>query len=268
MIKFENNQFSFYTTKTTCYSAYSGKEETIYTDRPEDITFMVNTYPNKYKDLKIEPLVATEDQVARLKEVNDLLIPMRENYIEDFTLYVSKGVMVNRDEQLATLAGKATEATVAFLVDNLKPEIKALRDAKSVGGVELFGRRFDSDSLAKENVTGYVTLGILDVVASGKCERIYDWKDMDNNFAKLNYEQICTLAKYIAAHIQSCFSAEALTIMELAKLSVDQLLAFNTNKGYNRVGRAEAEHNAATEPKVKDIFDQCYTLALNQLVKA
>lgn len=268
MIKFENNQFSFYTTKTTFYSAYSGKEETIYTDRPEDITFMVNTYPNKYKDLKIEPLVATEDQVARLKEVNDLLIPMRENYIEDFTLYVSKGVMVNRDEQLATLAGKASEATVAFLVDNLKPEIKALRDAKAAGGVELFGRRFDSDSLAKENVVGYVTLGMLDVIATGKCTREYDWKDMDNNFAKLNYEQICTLAKYMAAHIQSCFSAEALTIMELSKLSVDQLLAYRTNARFNRIGKKENEAGTGEEPFVKAIFDQCYTLALNSLVKA
>ena len=279
MLKYINNKFSAYKYLVT----YDVKGESVraeaFTDNIEDVFHMINTYPNKYSNGISETIEVTPEQEARLAEVNDLNLEHKENYLQDFESYVRFGIMTNQDPALTEIAASSKELTVKFLVDRLKPAVKALRDQKSVGGVELFGRKFDSDSLAKENVTGYVTLGLLEIATKGRCDRTFDWKDYNNEFAKLTYEQICQLAKLIAGHIQACFSAEALTYVELAKLEVKKLLKFPGNEVFDRVGRSvETEIDLSTgtttttEKKtpsedLSSIYDSCYAIALKHILE-
>ena len=279
MLKYINNKFSAYKYLVT----YDVKGESVraeaFTDNIEDVFHMINTYPNKYSNGISETIEVTPEQEARLAEVNDLNLEHKENYLQDFESYVRFGIMTNQDPALASIAESSKALTVKFLVDRLKPAIKALRDQKSIGGVELFGRKFDSDSLAKENVTGYVTLGLLEITTKGRCDRTFDWKDYNNEFAKLTYEQICQLAKLIAGHIQACFSAESLTHMELAKREVKELLKFPGNEVFDRVGRSvETEVDlttgttTTTEKKtpaadLSSIYDSCYAIALKHILE-
>ena len=279
MLKYSNNEFSVYKYLVTYDVKGESERAEAFTDNIEDVFHMVNTYPTRYFNPVSETVVVTPEQEVRLQEINALNIEHKENYISDFDSYVRYGIMTNQDPALTEIAASSKELTIKFLIDRMKPAIKALRDAKSVGGVELFGRKFDSDSLAKENVTGYVTLGLLEITTKGKCERTFDWKDYNNEFAKLNYEQICQLAKLIAAHIQACFSAEALTYLELAKLEVPALLQFPGNESYNRVGRSvETEVDLSTgvtttaEKKtpsedLSSIYDSCYNIALKHILE-
>lgn len=276
MLKYTENTFSFYKYRGSYIVKPDNVTREIFTDNKDDIVLMVNTYPDRFTDLVVEEIVPTVEQTKRLKEVNEFNIDHPDNYISDFTTYVRYGILTNQDPKLNELALKAKDETVKFLVDELKPAIKKIRDAKSIGGVESFGRKFDSDSLAKENITGYVTLGLLDVVATGRCDRMYDWKDYDNQFAKLTYEQICQLAKLIAGHIQACFSAEALTHVELAKLSVEDLVKFEPTSKYDRIGRevkTEVDHitgKTVTTVEYADlakIYNECYTLALDAIMR-
>lgn len=279
MLKYINNKFSAYKYLVT----YDVKGESVraeaFTDNIEDVFHMINTYPNKYSNGISETIEVTPEQEARLTEVNDLNLEHKENYLQDFESYVRFGIMTNQDPALTEIAASSKELTVKFLVDRLKPAIKALRDQKSVGGVELFGRKFDSDSLAKENVTGYVTLGLLEIATKGRCDRTFDWKDYNNEFAKLTYEQICQLAKLIAGHIQACFSAESLTHMELAKREVKELLKFPGNEVFDRVGRSvETEVDLSTgtttttEKKtpaadLSSIYDSCYAITFKHILE-
>ena len=279
MLKYINNKFSAYKYLVT----YDVKGEPVraeaFTDNIEDVFQMINTYPTRYSNGISETIEVTPEQETRLAEVNDLNLEHKENYLQDFESYVRFGVMTNQDPALAAIAASSKELTVKFLADRLKPAIKALRDQKSVGGVELFGRKFDSDSLAKENVTGYVTLGLLEIAIKGRCDRTFDWKDYNNEFTKLTYEQICQLAKLIAGHIQACFSAESLTHIELAKLEVKELLKFPSNEGFDRVGKTvETEVDLSTgttttaEKKtpaadLSSIYDSCYAIALKHILE-
>jgi hypothetical protein len=277
MLKYINNKFSAYKYLVT----YDVKGEPVraeaFTDNIEDVFQMINTYPTRYSNGISETIEVTPEQEARLAEVNDLNLEHKENYLQDFESYVRFGVMTNQDPALAAIAASSKELTVKFLADRLKPAVKALRDQKSVGGVELFGRKFDSDSLAKENVTGYVTLGFLEIATKGRCDRTFDWKDYNNEFTKLTYEQICQLAKLVADHIQACFSAESLTYGELAKLEVKKLLKFPGNEVFDRVGKSvETEVDLSTgtttttEKKnpsedLSSIYDSCYAIALKYI---
>ena len=279
MLKYINNKFSAYKYLVT----YDVKGEPVraeaFTDNIEDVFQMINTYPTRYSNGISETIEVTPEQEARLAEVNDLNLEHKENYLQDFESYVRFGIMTNQDPALAAIAASSKELTVKFLADRLKPAIKALRDQKSVGGVELFGRKFDSDSLAKENVTGYVTLGLLEIATKGRCNRTFDWKDYNNEFTKLTYEQICQLAKLIAGHIQACFSAESLTYVELAKLEVKKLLKFPGNEVFDRVGKnVETEVDLSTgtttttEKKnpsedLSSIYDSCYAIALKHILE-
>ena len=279
MLKYINNKFSAYKYLVT----YDVKGEPVraeaFTDNIEDVFQMINTYPTRYSNGISETIEVTPEQEARLAEVNDLNLEHKENYLQDFESYVRFGIMTNQDPALATIAASSKELTVKFLADRLKPAVKALRDQKSVGGVELFGRKFDSDSLAKENVTGYVTLGLLEIATKGRCDRTFDWKDYNNEFTKLTYEQICQLAKLVAGHIQACFSAESLTYGELAKLEVKKLLKFPGNEVFDRVGkRVETEVDLSTgvatttEKKnpsedLSSIYDSCYAIALKHILE-
>ena len=276
MLKYTENTFSFYKYRGSYIVKPDNVTREIFTDNKDDIVLMVNTYPDRFTDLVVEEIVPTVEQTKRLEEVNEFNIDHPDNYISDFTTYVRYGILTNQDPKLNELALKAKDETVKFLVDELKPAIKKIRDAKSIGGVESFGRKFDSDSLAKENITGYVTLGLLDVVATGRCDHMYDWKDYDNQFAKLTYEQICQLAKLIAGHIQACFSAEALTYVELAKLPVEELVKFEPTSKYDRIGRevkTEVDHitgKTVTTVEYADlakIYNECYTLALDAIMR-
>jgi len=276
MLKYTENTFSFYKYRGSYIVKPDNVSREIFTDNKDDIVLMVNTYPDRFTDLVVEEIVPTVEQTKRLEEVNEFNIDHPDNYISDFTTYVRYGILTNQDPKLNELALKAKDETVKFLVDELKPAIKKIRDAKSISGVESFGRKFDSDSLAKENITGYVTLGLLDVVATDRCDRMYDWKDYDNQFAKLTYEQICQLAKLIAGHIQACFSAEALTYVELAKLSVEDLVKFEPTSKYDRIGRevkTEVNHitgKTVTTVEYADlakIYNECYTLALDAIMR-
>ena len=279
MLKYINNKFSAYKYLVT----YDVKGEPVraeaFTDNIEDVFQMINTYPTRYSNGISETIELTPEQEARLTEVNDLNLEHKENYLQDFESYVRFGVMTNQDPALAAIAASSKELTVKFLADRLKPAVKALRDQKSVGGVELFGRKFDSDSLAKENVTGYVTLGLLEIATKGRCDRTFDWKDYNNEFTKLTYEQICQLAKLVAGHIQACFSAESLTYGELAKLEVKKLLKFPGNEVFDRVGKSvETEVDLSTgvatttEKKnpsedLSSIYDSCYAIALKHILE-
>lgn len=279
MLKYINNKFSAYKYLVTYDVKGEPARAEAFTDNIEDIFQMINTYPTKYSNGISETIEITPEQEVRLAEVNDLNLEHKENYLQDFESYVRFGIMTNQDPALASIAESSKALTVKFLVDRLKPAIKALRDQKSVGGVELFGRKFDSDSLAKENVTGYVTLGLLEITTKGRCDRTFDWKDYNNEFAKLTYEQICQLAKLIAGHIQACFSAESLTYTELAKLEVKKLLQFPGNEVFDRVGRSvETEIDLSTgvttttEKKtpaedLSSIYDSCYNIALKHILE-
>lgn len=280
MLKFTNNTFSAYKYLVTYDVKGESERAETFTDNIADVFFMVNTYPFKYSNPVSEEVILTPEQDARIKEINDLNLEHKENYTLDFNMYVRYGIMTNQDPALAPIAASSKDLTVKYLVDRLKPAIKQLRDLKSAGGVELFGRKFDSDSLAKENITGYVTLGLLEIATKGKCDRTFDWKDYNNEFTKLTYEQVCQLAKLIAGHIQACFSAESLTHLELAKLEVATLLKFPGNESFNRVGRTvETEQDLTTGkkskkevtpaelPDLQKIFDQAYAVALKHIIE-
>ena len=279
MLKYTNNTFSAYQYLVTYDVKGESERAEAFTDNIEDVFFMVNTYPNLYSNPVSEEVTLSTEQLGRLREINDLVLEHKENYAFDFEAYVRYGIMTNQDPALAPIAASSKEATVKFLVDELKPTIKKMRDTKSVSGVELFGRKFDSDSLAKENVTGYVTLGLLEIATKGKCDRMFDWKDYNNEFVKLTYEQICQLAKYIAGHIQSCFSAESLTHLELSKMEVADLLKFPETEMYNRIGRVNPEEEdktasgqpAPTTPTnanaLATIYEQCYQAALKHIIE-
>ena len=280
MLKYTNNTFSAYKYLVTYDVKGESERAEAFTDNIADVFFMVNTYPLKYSNPVSEEIILTPEQDARIKEINDLNIEHKENYTFDFNMYVRYGIMTNQDPALASIAASSKDLTVKFLVEQLKPAIKKLRDLKSAGGVEMFGRKFDSDSLAKENITGYVTLGLLEITTKGKCDRTFDWKDYNNEFAKLTYEQICQLAKLIAGHIQACFSAESLTHMELSKLDVATLLKFPDNAVYDRVGRVvETEEDLSTGKKTKKevtpsnlpdlgkIYDKAYEMALKHILE-
>jgi hypothetical protein len=269
MIYVKDNQFKFYKFKITYDIKQNGLNigTVDYVDDVDEARDSIYRRPDIYSNFNSEPLIPTPEQTHRLAAINNVNLQYKENYMWDMRLFVEKGVMFNQDPLLKPLADKGLAATINFLVENLKPEIKKLRDEKNNNGIELFGYKFDSNQFARNNVSQYITIAMKDmVIAKDQAKALdakYIWKDFNDVHRELTFEQICKLADEMGNHMRACFAAEALTAQALSKKSVPELLSFPANKQYNRIGITEQQ---VTQPgDLAAVYEACYQAALQAL---
>lgn len=264
MIKYINDSFEFF--KFVVSYKELGKVVTKYVDNIDKVREQVHMNPHIYSRFRSEVFNPTTDQLERLNEINKLMIDFKENYIEDFNLYVKQGVMLNQDPLLGEIFSKAKFNNKIFLIGILAPIIKQIRVEKSEGGFEMYGRRFASDAMARDNVLGYISKALKDKLYLNIPfpieEPKYIWKDLDNKFAPLTFAQLSDLSDRLLLHIQASFSAEALTAEALMKMEVVDLVKFNATARFDRIGKKvkyETDPNyqySELEPIFESAFDK------------
>lgn len=278
MIYLENNQYKFY--KNLVTFTENGITKTSYENDASSLMDMIYNNPRVFKYIKTDLIIPTKEQVDRLAEINNIALEFKENYTYDLGIYVKDGIMFNQDPSLKSLADKSKLNTAMFLIENIKPYIKELRDTKCDGGIKLYGFKFDSNEKARNNVSQYILIALKDKILSPQDftanEKKYVWKDFDNIYRSLTFDQIKELADTMGWHMQACYAAEDITLVKLSKLTIEELLKFPINKKYNRTGRniaSEADVSVGDIPTVdpecplKAIYEQSYIQAL-ELVKA
>lgn len=277
MIYLKDNQFKFY--KHLITFTEDGEPKSSYENDYSSVMEMVYNNPRKFKNFSIDFVVPTKEQVDRLNEINAISLEFKENYVQDLSTYVKDGVMFNRDPNLMGLVEKTKAKTIEFLVDNAKPYVKLLRDEKCDGGIDLFGFKFDSNKMARSNVSQYILIALKEkLLSKGDYDapnRTYVWKDFNDIYRSLSFEQVLQLADHMAAHMQACFTGENLTLIKLSKLSIDELLKFPINRKYNRIGKNVAIEEDLTinklpvdeaECPLKKIYEESYMEAMAALI--
>ena len=272
-----NNTFGFFKYKVSY--TLNGIDVTEYCSDCNTIRNQCIKNPNRYSNFRSEEFQPTPEQIARLKDINSLTLDpiFKRNVLEDLSLYVESNVMVNKAVELSSLAAKAKEDTKVWLVNLLKPAVKALRNEVRYGGLQMFGTVIDTSLDAKVSTMGYVLYIMLqrdlhnaehpDNPAPFPDEtKQYNWKAKNDDFVLLTFRQICELSAALITHEEGCFAAEKLTLDYLLSLDVNELVKFRQLAIYDRVGNVVTQEvDTVTYNELKPIWDRCYEQAVEVL---
>lgn len=280
MLRSDNGKYVFYTHKVTFKN--NGQTIVDYTDDTSSYVDMVNRFPDRLTDLVTEELVPTEEQKARLEQLNTFDLNKIDIGYSAQVLFVDKGVVTTDTPQLHALFEENKDRTVSFLVENLAPELKNIRDQHLLDGMVLDGIRFDCDDKAIANATGYVVM-CREFIASGIPEdevnkKQFPWKTYDNTYINLTFPGIRKLSLTLAAYVQAAFGTEDKVLELLKTKSVAELCAFEKNKQYAEPKKLDAVAIERGEeagevpvveeveaPSLKELFTSTFTVVFEAI---
>ena len=248
MLKFHDNQFSFYGCKVTFYDGSELKTE--YTDNPSLYSQMVSNYKN-LSNLNIESLVPTEEQQQRLNTVNGLIgsVEHPEWGTQQADTFVETGyVDYDAPEWMQSLIKNYESVSKSVLLAKLSKRLSTMKTEKEYGGVT-YGSHVLATDLESQSKISSVMLGF---TAGMITETQFKFK---TGFETMNAEQFGKVATFLMAHVQSAFAAESLAKESLAKLSFKKLLDYDIDKK-TTVGTEEVED------KLQTLFNTNYTSTL------
>lgn len=183
-----------------------------------------------HHSLNFEPLVLSDEQQARLDEVNQAAIP--QQWLGEVAVYVEFGY-VEPESQCPYLSDKAElpenlEARYEHLLNQKRQELAAHRYKVETGGVVTDqGMKVLTDRESQAQLTSaYQTLkeGVLTQI---------DWKSA-NGWVQVTLEDITPIAHLVAAHVQPCFTAERRVDEQMEALGdYDALLAFDPTDAFD-----------------------------------
>lgn len=87
--------------------------------------------------------------------------------------------------------------------------LAAWRYDREIGGITVAGARIDTDRQSQATITGTLVAMRENLTAA------VDWKTADGAFVTLTLPQIAAVAAAVVAHVQACFTAEALLAAEI-----------------------------------------------------
>lgn len=251
MLKFQDGKFKFYQYIVTYYDR--GEQKTEYTDTPSLYSDMVNNYKD-LTNFSSTSLVATEEQVSRLAEVNKLAAKatMPEGFIDKVNTFVEKGYVDNNcPDWMKSLVKKHTETSKAVLIAKLYSRLSAMKTEKEYGGMT-YGNHVMATDLESQSKISSVMLGF---TAGMITETQFKFKD---GFEVLDQAAFAQVAGYLMAHVQSCFTAESLAKDSLAKLNLDELVSYDKDS----VSREAMFETTEVEDKLKTLFETNYTATM------
>lgn len=220
MLNLTNDQLDFYSCKVSFYD--NGELKTEYTNNPSLYSKMVADYKN-LSNLTSEPVVPTEDQTKRLKQIKKLV--KSDTNLQAFGDKVIKFVETGYidstcPEWMKSLVSKNETKSKELLLEKLYSRLSKMKSEKEYGGCEYQGHRLATD-LESQSKIASTLLGFLSNMIT---EVNFKFKD---GFVNMNKEQLQAVSGYLMAFVQSCFTAESLAKEQLAKLSMDELLEYD-----------------------------------------
>lgn len=247
MVYVANDKYNFYDYRCTFIKKENNKEKTIkyYTDNPGRIERMVMRNPETMSNFNSEPLKPSVEQFERLNEINGLNIENKESRVPDVNLYVEYGVMINNDGPFATIFDKSAEATKVYIIEQLKPFIKKSRDRLEYEGYEFMGKLFDCDAAARANMAGAAAsmagAALMDTPKEAILGSKITWKLFDNTYFEVTAGDVLRLGNEVKDYFSDSILAESLTIEELNKKTVTELLNIKDLEELRSIRRSSNE---------------------------
>lgn len=110
-------------------------------------------------------------------------------------------------------------ATLETLKRDKLAALAAWRYDREIGGITVAGARIDTDRQSQATITGTLVAMRENLTAA------VDWKTADGAFVTLTLPQIAAVAAAVVAHVQACFTAEALLAAEINAAETAEALA-------------------------------------------
>lgn len=257
MVYIEKEIFNFYNYKTVFYNSLTDKEVVNYTDEPSSIERMVAKHDHM-KNLQIIPLEPTVEQYERLKEFNSLILDIKNNYINDCSLYVEHGAVFNKDKALNSIFEKSKEATKKFIMKVLKPSFKKLRTEKELSGFIHNGKWFDSDADGRLALTSAMGLVNIQISAGTPAETILNekivWKMKDNKHFECTYKELQEVCVLIGKMVADAFKTEGKMEQALSKYSIEELLTLKELEDIRIFSKSVSDKTL----DLKEVFEQTF----------
>lgn len=249
MLNLSNNQCEFYNCKVSFLD--NGELKTEYTNNPSLYNKMVKDYSN-LSNFSLEPVVPTEDQNKRLKQLKKLI--KSDTNLQAFgdkvIAFVETGYIDSTcPEFMQSLVSKNESKSKELLLEKLYSRLSKMKSEKEYGGCEYQGHRLATDLESQSKISSTL-LGFLSNMIT---EVNFKFKD---GFVNMNKEQLQAVSTYLMAFVQSCFTAESLIKEQLAKLSLDELLQYD-------IDTIRSSSSEEKVDKLQELYDNTHTTTLN-----
>ena len=205
MIKFKNNEASFYTLKAT-FNDYD-TPRSHYTDDKKYYESLSAKWGH-ITGLTITPVTPTATQIGRLAIVNELTDDDKELNGGSYSLFVEYGLV----DELATLQdykGAYIDEVLDHYRELKRKELQALRDtiiASDIGNIQV-GRQQDRENLEK-------AISDFDPDSSTRT-----WIMADNSTAQLTLQQLTDALEGYWYRLEDCFTVYGQAIEDLKLLT-------------------------------------------------
>lgn len=256
MVNLNNNGSSFYTTKITFID--NGEEKEVYTDNPSIYEIMFNTDKTRFLLVYQEVVKPTEDQVKRLKILNDNSKGQEvEGFGEQINLFVQYGYVDSTcPVYLDKYRSEYKESSKNYLLSKYKKLLSAYKSNKEQDGCLFMDQMVKTDEASQAKITGTLVMmntGALDTI---------DFKTA-TGWLTLNKEAFTKLALTVASHVQVCFSTENSVMNTLKDKSLEELIKLNPT-----TTQSLADRDKAPGKTIYDLYEETYTSFLTAAQKA
>ena len=253
MVNPNNNGSTFFSTKITFLDG--GEEKVVYTETPSLYEEMARNFKDRITNMKIVTVVPTEEQKARLEELNKAAngsnVEGYNNMISDFVEYGYINPIAAPDF-LSKLASKYEATSKAYILSKFKAILSERKTAKEQGGCEFMGHNIKTDAESQGKITGTFMM-----MQTGAIPAV-DFKTADG-FVTLDVEQFKQLATTVATHVQVCFKAEAECLNALSAKTLIQLAELDTDDN-------NGEIDEKGKKTVLDLYEGTYKAIMKQLL--
>lgn len=214
MVKYTDT-WTFYTNRVSFLN--NGTEVSEYTDSPSLYEEMVSKAPYQFSNFVNEVIEPTEEQIARLEDINKLKLEYPSSYMHIFQEFVRDGYLGPTDDPLLTkLYKKNQKVAQQQLIEEISKHLSNIKTEKEYGGVEYNGHKIATDLESQSKISSTL-LGFM----SGMITEVnFKFKD---GFEMLDKEKFIKLAQFVMVHVQICFTAESLCKAELPSKTTEEL---------------------------------------------
>lgn len=256
MVKLSNAGSEFYYSKVT-FEDESGLKE-IYTDNVSEYQIMAEQFSNRIKNLQVETVVPTTEQIERLDIVNKQANGSDvEGWGKQINTFVEHGYLDHTcPDFLKSQISKFRETSKAYLIKKFKGILSEHKTEKEQGGCVFQNSLIKTDSDSQAKITGTLIM-----MQTGAIPTV-DFKAA-NGWLTLNAEQFKQLALAVATHVQVCFKAESIVLGEIESKTLDDLVQLDPDfRDPGVKDQSKGNH------KLIDLYDATYKKLLADAISA